>query len=196
MITVKMNLSFMLERLKLFFKKPTSQTKATSLEVEKAVEMEPTSTRLETEKPIERKITSTWQEKVAELGIAPGSRPPIDPEQKPIKPHQLTGKERDAWMHERRMQKLGEGERYGLRVAYMHISALSPTTRKTHAARHGQLFTAAQVRNFWSIEENRTGCKCSIAEVIVDESGTPIVPAILERAQEMYQNYKIKYGSS
>jgi len=186
----------MLERLKLFFQKPATKTKATSLEVECPVETQSSSTRQEAEKPIERKITSTWQEKVAELGIAPGSRPPIDHEKNQINPHQLTGKERDEWMHERRMQRLGEGERYGLRVAYMHISALSPTTRKTHAERHGQLFTAAQVRSFWSVEENRVGCKCSIAEVMVDESGTPIVPSILEQAKDMYQNYKIKYGSS
>ncbi|WP_156454416.1 hypothetical protein [Lampropedia cohaerens] len=93
----------------------------------------------------------------------------------------------DIRRHHSRMSKL---RAEGLRVKYMHLSALSPTTRKSHADRHGQLFTAAEVREFWSDPENIKGCKCSITEVMVDELGKPIVPSIQKRALKAYETMK------
>lgn len=56
-------------------------------------------------------------------------------------------------LHEKRMERLEAaivGARtHGLQVKYMHLSALSPTTRKSHAERHGQLFTAQEAKDFW-----------------------------------------------
>lgn len=75
-------------------------------------------------------------------------------------------------------------DRYGLRGKQMHLSALSPTTRATHAARHGNLYTTDQVRDWYSRDGNSINCKCSQTFVLVDENGKPLVPAIQQRALE------------
>jgi len=49
-------------------------------------------------------------------------------------------------------------ERYGLRTMQMHISALSPTTRASHAARHGHLYTTDEERDWWSRDGNSINC--------------------------------------
>jgi SPP1 gp7 family putative phage head morphogenesis protein len=75
-------------------------------------------------------------------------------------------------------------DEYGLRGKQMHLSALSPTTRATHAARHGNLYTTEQVRDWYSQDGNSINCKCSQTFVLVDENGKPLVPAIQQRALE------------
>ena len=42
----------------------------------------------------------------------------------------------------------------GLRAAVIHISALTPTTRSTHAARHGNSYTVEDQRQWWNISPN------------------------------------------
>lgn len=73
---------------------------------------------------------------------------------------------------------------YGLRTMEMHISALSPTTRASHAARHGKLYTVEEVRDWWSRDANSINCKCSTTSVMVDENGKPVVPGIAARAMK------------
>nr|WP_315528256.1 hypothetical protein [uncultured Achromobacter sp.] len=90
-------------------------------------------------------------------------------------------------LHENRMKRLEADEaaakKMGFNQKYMHLSALSPTTRKSHAARHGQLFTANEVRQFWSDKENVAGCKCTAVAVMLDKSGKPLLPIIIETAK-------------
>lgn len=74
-------------------------------------------------------------------------------------------------------------ERYGLRTMELYLSALSPTTRATHAARHGNLYTTDELREWWAGPES-INCKCSATSVLVDENGKPLVPAIQQRALE------------
>lgn len=74
---------------------------------------------------------------------------------------------------------------YGLRSLEMHFSALSPTTRETHAARHGKLFTVDQQRDWWAEGANSINCKCSSITVLVDASNKPLFPAIIQRARKM-----------
>lgn len=76
-------------------------------------------------------------------------------------------------------------DRYGLKTMLMHISALSPTTRVTHAARHANLYTVEQVREWYAIGANPINCKCNQVEVLVDKDGNPLVPTIQDRAQKM-----------
>lgn len=96
--------------------------------------------------------------------------------------------------HVARMRKLEDSEQaaaqYGLDCLYMHLSALSPTTRKSHAERHGKLFTAAQMREFWSDPDNVEGCQCGIVVVRVDAEGKPTVPLIVERAKDAYVKWR------
>lgn len=62
----------------------------------------------------------------------------------------------------------------GLRAAVLHISALLPTTRKHHADRHGNSYTTAQQRKWWSEGVNRINCHCSVRSVLVDARGRVI----------------------
>lgn len=66
----------------------------------------------------------------------------------------------------------------------LHISALSPTTRLKHAQRHGTLHTTEQQRVWWSEDANSINCKCSTVSVMVNSQGQPLVPAIVDRAQQ------------
>lgn len=91
--------------------------------------------------------------------------------------------ESDQERHEDRMREIEEDD-LGEEYRYLHLSALSPTTRKSHAKRHGRLFTAAEVKKFWSDPRNVEGCKCTVVPIMVDEKGKPIVKAIVDRAKE------------
>ncbi|MEQ4618462.1 MAG: hypothetical protein ABN482_10475 [Corticimicrobacter sp.] len=81
---------------------------------------------------------------------------------------------------------LGEG------YLYMHLSALSPTTRKSHAERHGKLFTAQEVREFWSDPTNVDGCKCTVTAMMVDDDGKPLVPSIVKQARDAYEKMRTR----
>jgi hypothetical protein len=83
-------------------------------------------------------------------------------------------------------------DRYGVRTLEMHISALSPTTRITHASRHATLHTTDEQRDWWSVDGNSSNCKCSTTSVLVDGNGKPVVPQIIERARLNKQVMKAK----
>lgn len=83
-------------------------------------------------------------------------------------------------------------ERYGIRTMEMHISALSPTTRRKHADRHATLHTTEEQRDWWSQDGNSVNCKCSTVSVMVDDNGKPLVPAIVERAKRNKQVMEAK----
>lgn len=71
----------------------------------------------------------------------------------------------------------------GISSRLMHISALSPTTRPSHRARHAHLYTIQEERDWWAVTPNSINCKCSTVEILVDEKGNPLSPAIVERAK-------------
>lgn len=62
----------------------------------------------------------------------------------------------------------------GLKSVVRHISALSPTTRPHHAARHGNLYTIEDQRLWWDTGVNRINCKCSTQTVLVDRNNAVI----------------------
>lgn len=62
----------------------------------------------------------------------------------------------------------------GLRSGVIHISALTPTTRNTHAARHGNAYTTVDQRQWWDSGANRIYCKCDVISVLIDSSGNVI----------------------
>ena len=65
-------------------------------------------------------------------------------------------------------------ERTGLRSAVVHISALTPTTRQTHADRHGNVYTTTDQLQWWNMGVNRINCKCTTETVLVDKKGKVI----------------------
>lgn len=71
----------------------------------------------------------------------------------------------------------------GINTRLMHLSALSPSTRPEHRARHAHIYTIQEERDWWAITPNMINCKCSTVEILVDEKGNPLSPGIIERAK-------------
>lgn len=73
---------------------------------------------------------------------------------------------------------------FGIRTRMLWLSALSPTTRATHRARHGHLYERQDVREFYTRSGEAVNCKCSQVEVLVDEKGEPLDPEFVERVRK------------
>jgi SPP1 gp7 family putative phage head morphogenesis protein len=73
----------------------------------------------------------------------------------------------------------------GIQSREMHFSALSPTTRPSHRARHGKLYTVQQQREWWAVVPNMINCKCSTVTVLVNAKGEPLTPGIIDRARAL-----------
>jgi len=78
----------------------------------------------------------------------------------------------------------------GIRTMQMQYSALSPTTRAHHAARHATLHTVAEVRDWRSRDANDINCKCSFIAVLVDENNKPYSTTIIDRARKAKEDYE------
>lgn len=76
---------------------------------------------------------------------------------------------------------------FGLKLMLLHFSALSPTTRKTHALRHGHLYTIAAVREWYAIGANAINCKCSQVETLVNDKGEPLNSNVIDMAKREFQ---------
>lgn len=74
-------------------------------------------------------------------------------------------------------------EQTGLRAAVLHLSALLPTTRDGHAARHGNAYTTDQQRQWWDSGANRIRCHCSTRSVLIDRQGRVIDVELQEEIQ-------------
>lgn len=77
----------------------------------------------------------------------------------------------------------------GVRTKQMHLSALSPTTRETHARRHGNLYSVQEVREWYSQDGNAINCKCSQVPVLVDSDGKPVIDRQVKRAKVQKERY-------
>lgn len=84
------------------------------------------------------------------------------------------------------------GELYGLKTKLLHISALSPTTRHTHAARHAHLYTNEEVRDWYAKDANSINCKCTQQSVLVDEEGKPIYPDAITKLKQEYKTMQAR----
>lgn len=74
----------------------------------------------------------------------------------------------------------------GLDVKILWSSALKPTTRATHAARHGGVFTQENCREFYSKNGNRFRCFCSSTEVLMLRGK----PQITDKLKDSYKKEK------
>ncbi len=74
----------------------------------------------------------------------------------------------------------------------LHLSAMSPTTRKTHAARNGSLHTVLEQQLWYSEDGNAINCKCSEIEIVVDQDGKPLSDSAVRKANER----KLVYAGS
>lgn len=64
---------------------------------------------------------------------------------------------------------------FGLKIGLLWTSALLPTTRPWHASRHGRIYTAAEVKEFYGQRGNRYNCFCGQTEALLDADGKPIL---------------------
>lgn len=62
-------------------------------------------------------------------------------------------------------------DRMGLNTGLLWLSALKPTTRAWHRARHGKVFTTEEVRDFYAENGNRYNCYCAQVPALLDENG-------------------------
>ena len=79
--------------------------------------------------------------------------------------------------------------RLGLKLKVMHLSALSPTTRLSHAERHGILYTVEEERDWQASGSNSINCKCSATEVLLNDEGKPFSEKAIERTKAAKARY-------
>lgn len=100
---------------------------------------------------------------------------------------EITGALRQA-----RRDEAGEANALlGLNVGILWSSALLPTTRMTHAQRHGKVYSAEEVADFYSRDGNRYNCHCGNTECLIIDG----VPQITGRAKERYAEAKAAWMS-
>lgn len=80
-------------------------------------------------------------------------------------------------------------ERLGIRNKLVWYSALSPTTRASHASKHGRTFTQQDVREFYSQGGESINCKCSQSPVLLDENGDPMMGRLEGRLAEQRKGF-------
>ena len=94
-----------------------------------------------------------------------------------------------AYKHARREEAEQAEQEFGLRSLMLHISAMSPTTRKTHAMRNGTLHTREEQADWYAEDANAINCKCSEIETLVGPDNKPLAPGIVDKAQSRPVQY-------
>lgn len=70
------------------------------------------------------------------------------------------------------------------------FSALSSTTRLSHASRHGKTYTAEEVAAFYSEGGNSINCLCSQTQVLVDKQGNIFQEDVIKEMKEQKIKWK------
>ncbi|WP_080473508.1 phage minor head protein [Enterobacter hormaechei] len=81
-------------------------------------------------------------------------------------------------------------ERLGLNTAILWISALKPTTRATHGARHGKTYTTDEVAEFYSKDGNAYNCYCANIPCLLDDEGKLYNEGLAEKLSKERSNWK------
>ncbi len=74
-------------------------------------------------------------------------------------------------------------------VKVIHRSALLPTTRPWHAARHGRLYTIEEQQEFWATGANSIFCYCSASEAVLDGNGIPYDMGLIKRLKKEREGF-------
>jgi SPP1 gp7 family putative phage head morphogenesis protein len=80
-------------------------------------------------------------------------------------------------------------ERLGLNTAILWISALKPTTRASHAARHGKTFSPQEVRDFYSRDGNRYHCYCGNIPCLLNDDGSLFNKGLADKLKKERENW-------
>lgn len=84
----------------------------------------------------------------------------------------------------------------GIRTGLLHTSAFLPTTRQSHAARHGKVYSTTDVREWYAKDGNRYRCHCGQTECLLDDEDAPILTDSLKGAMaKERQVWQKRHGS-
>ncbi|MEL7966049.1 hypothetical protein AAG587_06720 [Vreelandella neptunia] len=70
-------------------------------------------------------------------------------------------------------------KRLGISVKYMCLSLMC----EHHKSLHGELFDFGEVTSLYDLDNIPEGCRCGVTQILVDETGKPRNPAVLEKAK-------------
>lgn len=94
-----------------------------------------------------------------------------------------------AFKEARRDESRQAMNEFGFRIMMMHLSAMSPTTRKNHAMRNAELHTIEDQQDWYAEDGNSINCKCSEIETLVDEKGVPLSTGAIDKAKKRPLQY-------
>lgn len=83
-------------------------------------------------------------------------------------------------------------ERLGLNTALLHLSALKPTTRTSHAFWHGKTRTVEEVREWYSRDGNRFHCYCSQIPVLLNDEGSIFNQGLADKLAKEQKQWEAK----
>lgn len=82
-------------------------------------------------------------------------------------------------------------ERLGLNTGLLHLSALKPTTRTTHAFWHGKVRTVQEVRDWYAVDGNKYHCYCSQIPVLLNDDGSIFNVGLAEKLKKEREQWKL-----
>lgn len=81
-------------------------------------------------------------------------------------------------------------DRLGLNTAILWLSALKPTTRPWHRARHGKTYTTQEVEDFYSQGGNSFNCYCANVPCLLDDDGNLYNEGLSEKLAKEREDWK------
>ena len=83
-------------------------------------------------------------------------------------------------------------DRLGLNTGLLHLSALKPTTRQTHAFWHGKVRTTQEVRNWYAVDGNKYHCYCGQIPVLLNDDGSIFNEGLADKLKTERQQWTVK----
>lgn len=83
-------------------------------------------------------------------------------------------------------------ERLGLNTGLLHLSALKPTTRTTHAFWHGKVRTVQEVRDWYAVDGNKYHCYCGQIPVLLNDDGSIFNDGLSDKLKKERQQWTAK----
>jgi len=85
-------------------------------------------------------------------------------------------------------------ERLGLNTAILWLSALKPTTRIWHAARHGRTYSTEEVEAFYAERGNRYHCYCGNIPVLLNDDGSLFNEGLADNLANERKSWNVKFS--
>lgn len=81
-------------------------------------------------------------------------------------------------------------DRLGLNTGLLHLSALKPTTRQTHAFWHGKVRTTQDVRDWYAVDGNKYHCYCGQIPALLNEDGSIFNEGLTDKLAKERKQWK------